>query len=209
MTNKKSIPHTYFIVALLAIYSFFLSSSVSAFSSSCSWYNDSGTPVLIASHTYSASDATFGNTINIFSALTLPSYASAQNYWTTSPGGGQEGHESVVSFGTTYSFYSDAHIGTLSGGSFTPAISSGCTGSFDFNLPTTSISISPSVVNVGDPVAITWSSSYATTCTFDGSPITTSGVHNFTAALSDSRSYTLSCSNQWGSDSDTATLTVN
>ncbi|MEX0739142.1 MAG: hypothetical protein WD071_07360 [Pseudohongiella sp.] len=176
----------------------------------CAWFESAGSPWLYSDVSYSSLDATTGVELQILTQLTQPISDSALDYWVVSPSGGSAGHQLEASVGPTYSFSAYGAIGYMSGGTFYSSIATDCSGNFQFNAPTNlSVNISPATVNVGDPVTITWSSQDADSCLFDGAPIATGGTHNFLAALSDSRSYVLQCSNNWGSSSASATLTVN
>src|SRR5437762_2448751 len=77
------------------------------------------------------------------------------------------------------------------------------------NIPTASLSLSPSTINQGQSSTLTWGSARATSCTGTGFNTggTTSGsliVSPMTTTL-----YSLTCSNISGQGSASATLTVN
>lgn len=186
------------------------SNKAAALYADCGWYNQGGTPWIYSEVHYSSTDATYGNALELFTQQTQPFPTSALDYWGLSISGGSAGHQASASIGPIYTFFAEGAIGTMTGSTFLPAFGTDCSASFQFTAPTALfVDITPSTVNVGDPVTITWGSQNADACLFDGAPIATSGIHNFTAALSDSRSYALQCSNLWGSSSTSATLTVN
>jgi hypothetical protein len=79
-------------------------------------------------------------------------------------------------------------------------------------LPTVTIAVNPTTVAPGASVALTWSSTGATSCTASGAwsgSQATSGNLSVTQAQPGTYTYTLTCNGQGGSASKSATLTVN
>ena len=77
--------------------------------------------------------------------------------------------------------------------------------------PTVSLSIDQSKVTIGQSAKLTWSSTNATSCTASGSwsgPQAISGTSLQTPTASGPATYTLTCTGEGGSDSQTATLTT-
>ncbi|MEX0739143.1 MAG: hypothetical protein WD071_07365 [Pseudohongiella sp.] len=211
---KKSIKFrfSFFLMLLLSQAALFAPSKAMALYSVCSWYESGGTPFLYADAHYSSADTFSHNAIEISTSLTPAIYPPALTHWLVSPSGGYFGHAAPVTTGTTYTVSSQGLMGNKVGEYFNPGSlpASSCSGSFLFEPPTNVfVDINPATVTVGDSVTITWGSQNATACLFDGAPIATSGVHNFTAALSDSRTYTLECENLWGESITGSLLTVN
>ena len=180
-----------------------------AFFAACSWYNVGGTPWVFSYFEYNSWDVGTNNAIEVYTVQTSPFSASALDYWSLSTGGGYAGHEAPASIGPVYSFMGEGTLGFLMEGSFFPSWGASCVGNYQFVPPTASVILSPPVATVGDPVTATWGSSNAEACYFDNAPIALSGSIAFTAAMVDSRPYTLECENQWGWGSDTAILVVN
>lgn len=72
--------------------------------------------------------------------------------------------------------------------------------------PTVSVSASPTTINAGQSSTITWSSSNASSCTYDGLSWPVSGSQSVSPTAT--KTYTLSCSNAGGTTSRSVTITV-
>jgi len=80
-----------------------------------------------------------------------------------------------------------------------------------FDPPTVAISVQPSTIVAGNPVTLTWTSSYATTCAAGGAwsgALATSGRRSVTPLVTGSFTYSLTCSNIGGSTTASAPLAV-
>lgn len=194
---------------LIALAVLFSAGSASALTSTCSWYNDNGTPWVYGGHTYTASEALTYLAIESYTIMYQPFSDWVIDFWFTEAGGDTIGHETPVTTNTDVIYVSQGTLGNYAGPTFIRQLTDSCTGNFRFNLPETSVVITPSIVNVGDPVTISWGSSEADACEHNGAPIEPNGAVNLIASLADTGTYTLECSNQWGASSDSATLTVN
>ena len=84
---------------------------------------------------------------------------------------------------------------------------SGSNGGSKQGKPTVNLSASPTTVSYGGSSTLTWSSSNASSCTLNGSSVTTSGSKS-TGALYSSKNYTLSCTGKGGSNSTSASVSV-
>jgi hypothetical protein len=80
-----------------------------------------------------------------------------------------------------------------------------------FAPPTVAMSAQPSTVVAGNPVTLTWTSTYAASCEAGGAwsgAQTTSGSQNFMPLVTGSFTYSLTCVNVGGSTTASAPLTV-
>ena len=80
-----------------------------------------------------------------------------------------------------------------------------------FDPPTVAISVQPSTIVAGNPVTLTWTSAYATSCAAGGAwsgALATSGSQSFTPLVTGSFTYSLICTNIGGSTTTSALLTV-
>lgn len=80
-----------------------------------------------------------------------------------------------------------------------------------FDPPTVAISVQPSTIVAGNPVTLTWTSSYATTCIAGGAwsgALATSGSQSITPLVVGGFTYSITCTNIGGSTTASAPLTV-
>ncbi len=95
-----------------------------------------------------------------------------------------------------------------------PGGSVGSTATLTVNAPepTVTIAVSPSTIIIGSSTTLTWSSTHATSCTASGAwsgSQNTSGTAQVTPTALGTDTYTLKCTGAGGSDTESATLTVN
>lgn len=92
------------------------------------------------------------------------------------------------------------------------SISRSATVTITVPTPTLTFTANPDTVTVGSSFALNWSTTNATACSASGSwsdGKATSGTENFTALSAGTRTYTLTCTGDGGSISQSATVTVN
>lgn len=204
-----------FILMTFLFLSVYMANNAAASVSSCYEYYVGNAPYLAHSGTYSASEATLDVEFGMTSTQINPSPNTYKSYYTPSGSGGTE----VVAGPVTYSGYWNitgiSAIGHHSGGNFiyieyTHSLT--CAVSGQYNSPTnTYLNISPSTAIVGDSVNFQWGSGgNPYNCTLlPGTPIATSGNTNITASLADAGTYTINCTNYFGTGSPASdTLTV-